>query len=342
MNVKGNRLWEETASLLDIPFKRTGSYVVAIGGVEFQNLETLYRRGIANSVPGLRVLSRDEFLTREPLINPLASGALYAPTASVIDPFMSVIAAAENAAMNSVTVLTCTELKGLIIQKKSIIGIITNRGDFFTRWLINASGINSDIIMHMAGIRPEFNIRPRRGEYLIFDSARISLNNVLFPIPSDKGKGTLVSTTVHGNVMIGPNSKEVEGAHETETTGEGLSDVLKSAAKLVPSLSASDVIAEFAGLRASGKNYNDFIIEVPEGIDGMLNLAGIDSPGFASAPAIAARVMDLLRDSGEKFEFKKNFNPKRTAPPVFSQTVTQGKSGTSQEKSRLRQDRLPL
>jgi glycerol-3-phosphate dehydrogenase len=155
---------------------------------------------------------------------------------------------------------------------------------------------------------------PRRGEYLIFDASKISLNNVLFPVPTDKGKGTLVSTTVHGNVMIGPNSIESRG---TGTTAEGLNEVFANARKLVPSLSAADVIAQFAGIRSSGESFKDFIIEVPEGIGGMLNLSGIDSPGFASAPAIAERVIEILLENGEKFEYRKDFIPKRIAPPCF-------------------------
>ncbi len=317
MNARGNKLWEETASLLDIPFKRTGSYVVAIGGKEFGSLEPLYRRGIANSVPGLCILQREEFLTKEPLINQTASGALYAPSAGVIDPFMAVIAAAENSVKNSATILTGTELLDLIVIDNKITGIKTNRGEFFTRWLINAAGTGSAKIMHMAGVRTEFNIRPRRGEYLIFDSAKISLNNVLFPVPTDKGKGTLVSTTVHGNVMIGPNSVEMDWPGRTETSEEGLGDVLGSALKLVPSLKARDIIAQFAGLRSSGGDYKDFIIEIPAGIKGMVNVTGIDSPGFASAPAIAERVMELLTGAGENFKFKKDFEPVRKASPCF-------------------------
>jgi len=317
LNVRGNKLWEETASELEIPFKRTGSYVVAMGGTEFTMLEELYRRGITNSVPGLRILSRDEFLTREPLINHLARGALYAPTAGVIDPFTAVVAAAENAVTNSAVILTGTELKGLNLQDSKITGIKTNRGDFYTRWLINSAGVQADSIMHMAGVRPEFSIKPRRGEYLIFDASRISLNNVLFPVPTDKGKGTLVSTTVHGNVMIGPNSMEIDWPGSPDTTSEGLAEVLKNATRLVPSLKTSDVIAEFAGIRASGGDHRDFIIEIPQVIKGMINLAGIDSPGFASAPAIAERVMEFLIEAGEDLELRKDYNPRRVAPPCF-------------------------
>jgi glycerol-3-phosphate dehydrogenase len=318
LNVKGNKLWDSVSSELDIPFKRTGSYVVAIGAAEFKILDSLYQRGISNGVPGLRIIQRNEFLTREPLINPLTSGALFAPSAGVIDPFRAVIAAAENAAVNGVRILIGTGLEDIIIKDSSIRGIKTNNGIFHTRWLINAAGLYALNIMRKAGSGGGLELKPRRGEYLIFDSSKFSINNVLFPIPTDKGKGVLVSTTVHGNVMIGPNSNEVDSPEDCGTTRNGLAEVIASAKKLVPSVSGSNIIAEFAGIRASGRYNHDFIIEIASNLKGMLNLAFIDSPGFASAPAIALKVMELLKDSGEKFIYKKNFKPGCIASPCFS------------------------
>ncbi len=316
MNVQGNKLWDQLSAELDIPFKRTGSYVVSIGAQEFNELDRLYQKGITNGVPGLRILQKHEFLTKEPLINPEATGALYAPSAGVIDPFRSVTAAAENAVLNGVLLLTETCFEDFIIENKVVIGIKTNRGGFLSRWVINCAGAFSDEIMHKAGVRTDYHITPRRGEYLIFDAEKISLNNVLFPVPSEKSKGTLVSTTTHGNVMIGPNAHEAEEKDDTATTAEGFNEVIENAKKLVPSINPADVIAEFAGIRATGSN-KDFIIEIPDEVKGLVNLTGIDSPGLASAPAIACRVVELLREKGEKFTGRKKFNPVRKAPPCF-------------------------
>jgi glycerol-3-phosphate dehydrogenase len=203
-----------------------------------------------------------------------------------------------------------------MIKNSTVEGVKTKAGDFRTRWLINAAGLRSTDIMRMAGIEMESN--PRRGEYLIFDSSKFSLNNVLFPIPTERGKGILVSTTVHGNVMIGPNSNEIDPPGDSQTTRRGLAEVAAGAKKLVPSLKESDIIAEFAGVRASGRRNHDFVIETALNVKGMLNLAFIDSPGLASAPAIALKAVEKLKNAGEKFSYKKDFNPRRSAPPCFS------------------------
>ncbi len=140
---------------------------------------------------------------REPLINPRVSGALSAETGAMCDPFGVTLAAAENAVMNGVRILRNTAFEEFLFDKKRIIGVRTNRGDFKCRWAINAAGLNSDVVMHKAGVRPEFKITPRKGEYLILDRAEFPLQSVYFPVPSKVSKGILVTTTVHGNTILG-------------------------------------------------------------------------------------------------------------------------------------------
>jgi glycerol-3-phosphate dehydrogenase len=70
------------------------------------------------------------------------------------------------------TILLETAFEDFHHEGKRIIGIKTNRGDFLSRWVINSAGLYSDEVMHKAGIRPEFKITPRKGEYFIFDRAK--------------------------------------------------------------------------------------------------------------------------------------------------------------------------
>ena len=312
MNIKGNRLWDKYGIELNIPFKRTGSFVVAISDEEFNVVKKLYERAILNGVPEIEILRRNEILYREPKINPEVKGALWTPTTGVIDSFEAVVAACENAMENGVRLLLNTKFKGFIKKSNRIIGVKTDNGDIYSRWVINCAGLYSDEIMHNAGVRYDFKITPVRGEYLIFDASRVTLNTVLYPVPTEKGKGTLVSTTTHGNVMIGPNASVSEDKESVITTKHGLDDIINNAKKLVPSLNEKDIIAQFAGLRSKGNFDNkDFIIEIPDNIDGLVNLGGIESPGFVSAPAISEKVVELLKDSQEKLIEKKKWDPVR-------------------------------
>ncbi len=326
LNVTANPLWDDLAGELQFAFTRRGDYVVAIGKDELPKLNELLERGKQNGVPGMRTISADEMRKREPNINPAVSGAIWATTGGICDPFGVTIAAAENAAMNGVTIFRETSFEDFIWNGKRIIGVKTNCGDFSCRWAVNAAGLFSDAVMHKAGVRPDFKITPRKGEYFVLDRAEFTVNNVLFPVPSDISKGILVTTTVHGNTILGPNAQNIEDKENKENTKDGMNEVFEGAKKLVPGVNPRHIIAIFAGLRAAGNapcltpgsDYkHDFIVEISNDVQGFINLGGIESPGLTAAPAIAQYVVYLLKDAGEKLQEKKIWNPIRPARPQF-------------------------
>jgi glycerol-3-phosphate dehydrogenase len=216
MNHLANPMWDQLAGELEIPFTRSGAYVVAIGD-ESEALIELHERAKKNGVPS-QILSHEEMLKREPRINPATSGALFTPTAGMVDPFAACLAPIENAIENGVEVLTGTAFEDFILNDKQIVGVKTNRGEFACRWVINAAGVYSDEVMHKAGVRPEFKIHPRRGEYFILDKAELEMKNILFPVPSEFSKGILVLGSTHGNTLIGPNSNVIEDRENRSVT----------------------------------------------------------------------------------------------------------------------------
>ncbi len=324
MNKRGNELWREYSKELNVPITESGAMIVAVGPEEQKGIAELYERAQENGIPGVEVWSREQVLEQEPHLSPDVTGALWTPTAGVVDPFEGVLAAAENAAMNGAEFHLNTEVQEVIVENGRLLGVRTNNGEFRGRWVVNAAGVHSDEIMHMAGDHPEFQITARRGEYFIFDKAKVHITNVLFPMPTEKGKGILVSVTAHGNTLIGPNALEIREKDDTSVTKEGLNEILTNSTKLVPSLSPRDVIATFAGVRATG-NYKpdgknkDFLIEISKSVDGLINLAGIESPGYVSAPAIGEEVERLLKEeAGENLEVKEDYNPIRPARVHFA------------------------
>jgi len=228
--------------------------------------------------------------------------------------------------MNGVTLMLETAFEDFVVEDSRIVGVKTNRGTFGCRWAVNAAGLYSDDVMHRAGVRPEFKITPRKGEYYILDRAEITINNVLFPVPTPISKGIVVTTTTHGNTIIGPNAQNIQDKEDRSVTRDGLEEVWQGARKLVPRLDLRHVIAVFAGLRAGGNapcqapgvDYgHDYVIEIPESIRGFVNLGGIESPGLTAAPAIAQRVAEMLKDAGEKLEEKQDWDPIRPSRPRF-------------------------
>ncbi len=328
MNTRGNPMWDKLAAELNFGFKRCGTYVVAMGADELDALQTLITRAEVNKVP-VELVSAQAMREAEPGINPEVSGALFCPSGGICDPWAVTIAAAENAVVNGVEFRSDTEFMDFIFApdaSSSIIGIKTNRGNLSCKWVVNAAGLYADEVMHKAGLRSEFKITPRRGEYFVLDRTRVQVNNVLFPVPSRISKGIVVATTMHGNALLGPNAQEIDDKDDAAVTPEGMAEVWEGVQKLIPGLSQRDVIATFAGLRPGGNAlcanpavdyHKDFIIEIPSQVRGFVNLGGIESPGLTAAPAIAVRVIELLEEAGEHLIEKNDWNPIRPARPVF-------------------------
>jgi glycerol-3-phosphate dehydrogenase len=92
LNVRGNKLWDQVAFELGIPFKRTGDYVVAVGDEEFKKLEVLFERGKKNGVLGLEILSKDKTLSKLTNNNREAIGAILAHNGGIVDPLHAALA----------------------------------------------------------------------------------------------------------------------------------------------------------------------------------------------------------------------------------------------------------
>jgi glycerol-3-phosphate dehydrogenase len=308
-NVAGNALYDQVCKDLDVPFRRNGSVVLAFSEAELPHLRDLKVRGERNGVPGLELLTGDEVRRREPKLSTEVVEALYAPTGGIVGPWDLAVAAAENAMDNGMELLVDTEVTAIepIAQ-----GWRVSAGDrtFETRMVINAAGLYSDRIHNMVA-EPVFTIDYRRGEYFVLDRSEGSfVDMTIFQCPSEKGKGVLISPTVHGNLIIGPNAQSVPTPEHTETSAAGLDEIRTAAARSAPGVRYGAVITSFAGLRCTPSTH-DFIIGPVAGAPGFIDVAGVESPGLTSAPAIAVHVAGLVREHLGQVEARRGFNPLR-------------------------------
>ena len=304
LNVRGNALMEQLSKDLDFPFKRIGSLVVCKDEEDMPNLKALYDRGVANGVPGLRILSKEEVHEMEPNLADDIYAALYAPSAGIVCPFHLNIALAENANANGVEFKFDTEVTDL---KKTgeIWEVHTNQGVFETKYVVNAAGVYADKFHNMVSEK-KIHITPRRGDYCLLDkSAGNHVSHTIFALPGKYGKGILITPTVHGNLLLGPTAIDIEDKEGTNTTREGLDQVIAGANLNVKNIPMRQVITSFAGLRAHEDN-GDFIIGEAADAPGFFDAAGIESPGLSSAPAIGVMMARLVQDKMHLTE-KENF-----------------------------------
>lgn len=303
LNVRGNQMMEQLAKDLDFPFKKNGSLVVCLHEEDMPNLQALYDRGIANGVKDLRILNREELRAMEPNISDDAYAALYAPTAGIVCPFNLNIAMAENACVNGVEFKFDTEVTGLHPIEGGW-AIETNQGTFETKYVVNAAGVYADRLHNMVSAK-KIHITPRRGDYCLLDKTAGNLvSKTIFALPGKFGKGILVAPTVHGNLILGPTAIDIEDKEGTNTTREGLDQVIAKCGMNVKNIPMRSVITSFAGLRAH-EDGHEFLIGELEDAPGFIDCAGIESPGLTSSPAIGEMVAEILR---EKLNLEKNEN----------------------------------
>lgn len=296
LNVRGSRKMPEECRRLDVAFRRIGSYVLSLCKEDDAHLERLLQRGWKNGVENLEILPGEVVRKREPALTGKVRCALYAPAGAVVDPFALCVSYAELAAENGADFLLSHQVEALAYEEGHW-NIRTSRGEVHAIWIINAAGVHADQIQEMAG-EHEFTITPVRGEYYIMDKILGNLvHAVIFQCPGPMGKGVLVSPTVHGNLIVGPNAEPVGNPDDTKTTRPGLDSVRKAAARTVPDIPYCNSIRNFAGVRANS-DIGDFIIRLSESAPHFLNVAGIGSPGLSSAPAIAEYAVAALEKAG--------------------------------------------
>ena len=303
-NVEGNSMYDLLTKELDVEFKRIGSLTCATNDEEMEIIKGFVSRAKDNGVE-VKILDKEETRKIEPYVNDEVIGALYAPSAGIINPFELTVALCENAIDNGVELILNEEVIGIHKLNNKYI-VKTRTSNYEAKVVVNAAGLYSDKIAKLVNL-DYFDIKPRKGEYFVLDHfEKPFVSHVIFPVPSEKGKGILVTPTTHNNYLLGPSSEFVDEKTDLSTDKLTLDNVKKNATKLVRDIPFNYIIRQFSGLRATGSTH-DFVIDEH---DGFINLGGIESPGLASAPAIAKETVRLV-NSVLNLEKNNDFNPFR-------------------------------
>ncbi len=306
--IRGNRMYAALDRELNFGYRRTGSLVLAFSPEEEAVLADLKTNGEKNGVRGLQILKREQVQEKEPTVNSKVRCALFCPETGVTSPYEFCIALAENAIANGVDLVLSAQVHS-IAKSGGSFELDTTQGTYRARCAINAAGIHSDSIAAMVGV-DDFSIRPRRGQYLLLQRGTGDrVKHVIFQTPTKKGKGVLVTSTYWGNLMLGPNAEDVVDREDLGTALEALQEIVSAAKRSVPDIDVTKAIRSFSGMRAIS-NGGDFIIAESR-VPGFINVAGIDSPGLTSSPAIAQTVKELLQTLGMELKPKADFRPYR-------------------------------
>lgn len=313
VNARGCALYGRWAKELGFGFKRTGSMVLGFSPADREHLEMLLENGRANGVEDMRIIEDDEIWEHEPRASKEATCALWCPSTGYVDPFEVAIAAAENAAGNGVEFWRSAAVDAIDEHDDGFV-LHTSAGDLSASYLVNAAGNGCADISRMAG-GERFELVWRQGNIAVLDHEARPLMP-LYPIPTSVSKGVIVTGTVHGNTVITATAA-IREAGDNDTYAADVEELLSGARKLVPDLDTRRLVRAFAGGRAVIRGLNDFLIERSAAQPRLFQAAGIQSPGVASAPAVAERIEGLIRQAGITLVEKPGYNPVRTAPEDF-------------------------
>ncbi|MDP9455816.1 MAG: FAD-dependent oxidoreductase [Actinomycetota bacterium] len=297
LNVRGNLLWPALAAELDIPILRTGSLLVAFDEDGVGELERFLGRARANGVPGAEIVSGLRALELEPGLNPKVVAALWTPSAAYIDAVEAARAMAEDIREHGGKIVLRAPVTGVEVQAGRVVGVSIQTAQVETDLVVNAAGLNADRVAALAGCQ-RYSIHPRRGTLLLFDAeagAPFRRAVGLPPLPYTKGGG--LTPRPGGEMVGGPSAAEQADRHRADPAAWEVEEILEKGSSLLPSFPLEAVREVGSGLRAATYS-EDFVIGSAPGVDGFFDVAGMQSPGVASIPAVVELVLDRLRSDG--------------------------------------------
>ncbi len=317
LNIWGNKLYDELEKELNIPLLRTGAFVVAHNEAEEKMLDELYANAKINGVPEFEMLNQADALALEPNLSKTITKVLSLPTTKVTYPWEVAFAAMENAIMNGIEFKKNATVTAIKKSDNHFDIEINNKEIIKSRYVINSTGVDSDDVAHLIDKNVEFKITPRKGEYFVLDKrVKGFVNHVIYPLPTEDGKGVLLTPQCHGNLLVGPNSVFVDDKHRTDVSYEGLEYVKQHSKALSENVPFNKIIRSFAGIRATS-DYEDFYIKESKENKGLFHLGGIESPGLSAAPAIAKYLLNEIINIDKIYIKKEKFDPYRVKKPEF-------------------------
>lgn len=287
----GYRRYAEIRERLNLPLLATGAIVVAWNEEEEARLPGIVACAQANGVPVQR-LGAAELRAREPSLAADALGGVLVPGEALIDPWSAPLAYALQGQANGGTVLRGTAVAAGKLD--GVWSLATSAGAVRARVVVNCAGNFGDIVEAIARPSP-FAIRPRKGQFVVFDkSAHDLARAIILPVPTERTKGVVVCGTVFGNLLVGPTAEDQDERLTATVDEAALSRLVATGRRILPALAKHDVTTIYAGLRPATQ-FKDYQIEaLPD--RRWITVGGIRSTGLTGSLGIADHVRGLYEE----------------------------------------------
>ncbi|MFC7704659.1 NAD(P)/FAD-dependent oxidoreductase [Plastorhodobacter daqingensis] len=293
--VEGRAEFLSIRDRLNLPLLETGAMVIAWDDPQEARLEAIAAKAAGNGIADTRRLSADEVARREPHLAP-ARAALLVPGEHVIDPWSPALAYVLQALAHGAEVLRSADL-----LRGGFDGdgweLVTSRRVVHARTVINCAGLHGDHVEAQLLGHASFEIRPRKGQFIVFDKAAAGLlRTIILPVPTERTKGVVLCRTAFGNLLLGPTAEEQEDRDRPFTDTAVLQALLAEGTRMLPALARMPITATYAGLRPATEDPGYRITHDPA--RNWITLGGIRSTGLTAALGLAAHAWRLYQREG--------------------------------------------
>ena len=281
---------------MGLPLLESGALLVAWNEQEEAALGGIHETARANGVLDTEITSRAQVLEREPKLASHLRAGLFVPGEFLIDPWSPSLAYVEQAMALGAEVRLATRVMGGEFDGEAWT-IATSTGEIRARHVVNCAGNQGDIVDKALLGEASFQIRPRKGQFVVFDKAAYNLvSSIILPVPNERTKGVVVTRTVFGNLLVGPTAEEQDDRIHAKVTEEQLQALVRKGVEILPGLENMPVTAVYAGLRPATEKKEYRITARPE--RNWITAGGIRSTGLTASLGIARHVFSLYRDMG--------------------------------------------
>ena len=332
---EGRELLYDFCEKHSIPFQRCGKVVIACNESELNALNELYKRGIANGLIGIKKLGSEEIKNYEPHSKGIAG--LFVPQTGIVDYSKVTNKYAQIYLDNGGSIKTECEFLSLKNSAGELV-VLTTKGEFKTKLLVNCGGLHCDRIAKLCGVNPGLQIVPFRGEYYKLKKEKEYLvNNLIYPVPDPRFPflGVHFTRMIKGGVEAGPNAVlafKREGYSKKDFSMSDVSQMIfysgfwkmaskyyrmgfeefyrsfnkkafvKALQKLVPEIQEDDIEPGGAGVRAQALEPDGKLVDDFRIVEAnkMVHVLNAPSPAATASLSIGKTIAEIVQKKFEK------------------------------------------
>jgi len=285
-----------------VPFKRCGKLIVAANKEQIHNLQLIHRKAIENNVNDLIWLNQNEVYELEPELSAFA--ALFSPSTGIVDSHALMLSYQGDAENNgAVTAFNSPILTGEIKHNSILLNVGGSQPTKLScQNVINCAGLHAQSIANkLIGLNQKYvpEIHYAKGNYFSL-IGKNPFKHLIYPIPEEAGLGTHLTLDLGGQARFGPDVEWIKNIDYSVDASRGQS-FHNSIQNYWPGIKNHSLQPSYSGIRpklngATGTS-TDFMISGPQmhGVEGLVNLFGIESPGLTASLAISKEVIKHLR-----------------------------------------------